>query len=186
MSDELINRAPATVNHEELADRYRRRFNELDAKHAHWRTQMLNVLELGTVPRGEELIRMTVARIQGQRDELNRQRDRITELEAADCPSCAQMKQWYGPDGDRDALKARIEVLTAALTEIAEDVCTYVALNDVPCFRGEQVRDDLCPVCTARAALAAGETESAPLPLNESGEVPLSYFSKPGETESEA
>lgn len=40
---------------------------------------------------------------------------RIEELEAgneaADCPSCAQMKQWYGPDGDRDALKARVTEL---------------------------------------------------------------------------
>jgi hypothetical protein len=104
VSDELISRAPGAPNYEELADRYRRRFNEVDAEHAHWRTQQLNVLELGTVPRDEELIRMTVAKIQGQRDELAEARAEIVRLERelaeAHRISYAFVRQWKTLDYD--------------------------------------------------------------------------------------
>lgn len=103
-------------------------------------------------------------------DERDALQARVEELEAAN----AAVEEEN--DLLRDVIQqkhARVEVLTAAL----DGLVGAVSDPAVMCFGTEITR--------ARAALAAGETESAPLPLNESGEVPLSYFSKPGETESE-
>lgn len=85
-----------------------------------------------------------------------------------DCPSCAQMKQWYGPDGDRNALKARVEVLTAALTDIETlhrqteyDDCNTCCLDQGDHRTSPSFAAWPCPtVAAARAALAAGATES--------------------------
>jgi len=57
--------------------------------------------------------------------------------------------------------EARIELLTAALTEITrEDCLNRVVREDGYCFERWPDGPLWCMPCTARAALAAGETES--------------------------
>lgn len=94
-----------------------------------------------------------------------------------DCDECSYDPSKVKPDpqkcvpifadhiiAERDALQARIEVLTAALTEIADDACRTCSSFEEPgdklCAERYADRRSWCGVCIARAVLAAVETEA--------------------------